>query len=205
MTATHTHLVHRRGHVLDHEIVDRGSRLLRRPTEWTGKAALQHLSRSVGLERQATGEIARRVDEAHRDHCIGHRGVGAPKPVRRRPGIRPRALRADLRDTRFTHPRDRASPGADGHDIDEVDARLQQPDLEVLLEMDLVIDDDSGIEARAPHVAQQHVSAPHPTGELVGAEGAARGTRAEKRERELLRSLQADAAPQALEEDQAPR
>ena len=69
--------------------------------------------------------------------------------------------------------------------------------------MDLVVDDDARVEARAAHVAEQHALLAHPLRELVGPDRAAGGAGAEQAERVGPRLVEADAAAEPLEEGEA--
>src|SRR3954453_21594335 len=116
------------------------------------------------------------------------------------PGGRAPPRGPDLAPACLGDPADRAAAGADRDDVDNVDAGLERPQLEVLLDADLVVDDDAGVEARAAHVAEQDALDAHPLGQLVRSDRPTGGTRAEQPERVLARLLEADAAAQALEE-----
>ena len=127
-------------------------------------------------------------------------GSVPPRPERRRAGGRARALRADLRHAALGDPADRAAAGADRDHVDDVDPGLERAEVEVLVDVDLVVGDDPGVEAGPAHVAEQDPFEAHALGQLVGADRAAGRAGAEQAERVLAGFLEADAAAEALEE-----
>ena len=119
--ALHRDDADRGGHVGVHDVVDGARRVGDVDAERVGHATCRaRRSRSVGRERDATGE-ARRVEVAEHEVGVGDRRLGAAAPVARRAGFRAGRPGPDAQRAVGVEPRDAAAAGADLGEVDDRD------------------------------------------------------------------------------------
>ena len=113
------------------------------------------------------------------EHCVGvgHRRCLAAAPVADRSGARPGALRSDPEQSAGIDPRDAAAARSDGVDVDQREVQRHRVG-QVLLVGDrgAAVADKGEIEARASHVAGEHVVEPRRLAEPGGGDRAGRRT-----------------------------
>ena len=129
-------------------------------------------SRSVGARSPASEVVSMRPSTALASvtvRCL------AAAPVADRSGARPGALRSDPEQPAGIDPRDAAAARADGVDVDEREVQRHRV-RQVLLVRDrgAAVPDEGQVEARAAHVAGEHVVETRCLAEPGGRDGAGR-------------------------------
>ena len=128
------------------------------------------------------------VDTSEHRVGVGHGGGIAAAPVADRTGARASALGADTEQSAGVDPGDTAPTRSDGVDIDQGEMQRHRVGQVLLVRGGrTAVADESQVEARAPHVAREHVVEPGRLAEPCRGDRAGRGTRQHSLRRGMAR------------------